>query len=75
VGWFIDLNTPPLLFHSGSTCGFNNFVIQLADDNTSIVFFSNIADNSDPFRTILHLLHQSGYPDLSSVFVLHDQTR
>jgi CubicO group peptidase (beta-lactamase class C family) len=75
AGWFIDLRNPPLLFHSGSTCGFNNFVIQLSDNNTSIIYFSNIADNSDPFRTILHILHQSGYPDLSSVFVLHDQTR
>jgi len=75
AGWFIDLNSPPLLFHSGSTCGFNNFVIQLPGDNTSIVFFSNLADSSDPFRSILAILKDSGYPDLSSVFVLHDQTR
>ncbi|HEV2482713.1 MAG TPA: serine hydrolase domain-containing protein [Puia sp.] len=75
AGWFIDLNSPQLLFHSGSTCGFNNFVIQLPGDDTSIVYFSNIADNSDPFKTILKILHQSGYPDLSSVMVLHDQTR
>jgi CubicO group peptidase (beta-lactamase class C family) len=75
AGWFIDLNSPQLLFHSGSTCGFNNFVIQLPDDNWSIVYFSNIADNSDPFRSILAILKGSGYPDLSSVFVLHNQTR
>lgn len=75
AGWFIDMNSPQLLFHSGSTCGFNNFVIQLPGDNWSIIYFSNIADNSAPFKTILHLLHQSGYPDLSSVFVLDNQTR
>jgi CubicO group peptidase (beta-lactamase class C family) len=75
AGWFIDLNNPPLLFHSGSTCGFNNFVILLPGDDTSIVFFSNLADSSTPFRSILAILHQNGYPDLSSVFILHDQTR
>jgi CubicO group peptidase (beta-lactamase class C family) len=75
AGWFISLSSPQLLFHSGSTCGFANFVIQLPGDAWSIVYFSNIADNSEPFKTILHLLNQSGYPDLSSVFILHDQTR
>jgi CubicO group peptidase (beta-lactamase class C family) len=75
AGWFIDLRSPQLLFHSGSTCGFNNFVIQLPDDMTSIVFFSNLADSSDPFRSILAILKDSGYPDLASVFVLHNQTR
>ena len=75
AGWFIDMNSPELLFHSGSTCGFNNFVIQLTSDGTSIVYFSNIADNSAPFKTILQLLHKSGYPDLSSVFILDNQTR
>ncbi len=75
AGWFIQLASPQLLFHSGSTCGFANFVIQLPGDNWSLVYFSNIADNSAPFKTILHLLKDAGYPDLSSVFALHDQTR
>jgi CubicO group peptidase (beta-lactamase class C family) len=75
AGWFIDLNSPQLLFHSGSTCGFANFVIQLPGDTWSIVYFSNIAENSAPFKTILGILKDTGYPDLSSVFVLHDQTR
>jgi CubicO group peptidase (beta-lactamase class C family) len=75
AGWFLRTDTPQLLFHSGSTCGFQNFVIQLPADNWTMVYFSNIADNSAPFATILHLLQQSGYPDLSSVFHLHDLTR
>lgn len=75
AGWFISLSSPQLLFHSGSTCGFANFVIQLPGDAWSIVYFSNIADNSEPFRSILTILKDSGYPDLSSVFILHDQTR
>ena len=75
AGWFESTGSPLLLFHSGSTCGFANFVIQLPGDNWSIVYFSNIADNNAPFKTILHLLKDAGYPDLSSIFALHDQTR
>jgi CubicO group peptidase (beta-lactamase class C family) len=75
AGWFIQLDSPQLLFHSGSTCGFANFVIQLPGDAWSLVYFSNIADNTAPYKTILHLLKNAGYPDLSSVFALHDQTR
>jgi CubicO group peptidase (beta-lactamase class C family) len=75
AGWFISTNSPQLLFHSGSTCGFANFVIQLPGDNWCITYFSNIADNTDPFRTILHLLYQNGYPDFSPVFRLLELTR
>ena len=75
AGWFLQTHAPQLLFHSGSTCGFQNFVIQLPGDNWSITYFSNIADNIAPFATILHLLQQSGCPDLSSVFHLHELTR
>jgi len=75
AGWFIDNNNPQLLFHSGSTCGFNNYVIILPGNNRSIVCFSNLADNSGPFKKILQLLKDSGYPDLTTVFALHDQTR
>src|ERR1700722_16831472 len=75
AGWFISTNSPQLLFHSGSTCGFANFVIQLPGDNWTLVYFSNIADNSAPFAMILQLLRQSGYPDFSSLFHLHELTR
>jgi CubicO group peptidase (beta-lactamase class C family) len=75
AGWFIQTDSPQLLFHSGSTCGFQNFVIQLPGDDWSIACFSNIADNIAPFSTILQILHQNGYPDFSPVFNLHDLTR
>ena len=75
AGWFLDDNDPRLLFHSGSTCGFANFVIQLPADRESIVFFSNLAGNSAPFKTILQILTASGYPDLTSELALHDETR
>jgi CubicO group peptidase (beta-lactamase class C family) len=75
AGWFIDLSSPQFLFHSGSTCGFATFVIQLPGDAWTITYFSNIADNSTPFKTILGILKAAGYPDLSSVFPLHDLTR
>ena len=70
AGWFIQTDSPQFLFHSGSTCGFANFVIQLPGDNWSITYFSNIADNTDPFKTILTILKETGYPDFSAVFHL-----
>jgi CubicO group peptidase (beta-lactamase class C family) len=75
AGWFESTGSPLLLFHSGSTCGFNNFVIQLPGDEWSIVCFSNLADNPDPFAAILHILKDSGGPDLASVFALDSLTR
>ena len=73
-GWFITGSAPLILFHSGSTCGFSNFVIQLPGDEWSIFYFSNIADNSRPFRDIIHILQQEGVGDFSPVFKLHDMT-
>jgi CubicO group peptidase (beta-lactamase class C family) len=75
AGWFIQTNSPQFLFHSGSTCGFANFVIQLPGDNWSITYFSNIADNTVPFKTILTILKETGYPDFSKVFHLLGFTR
>ncbi len=75
AGWFESSGSPLLLFHSGSTCGFNNFVIQLPGDEWSIVCFSNLADNPAPFAAILHILKDSGGPDLASVFSLDRLTR
>jgi CubicO group peptidase (beta-lactamase class C family) len=75
AGWFITGNSPVILFHSGSTCGFATFVIQLPGDEWSIVYFSNLADNTTPFRAILKIIQDSGMGDLTTVFALHDQTR
>ena len=75
AGWFEEPTPPTLLFHSGSTCGFSNFVVQLPADELSIVFFSNLADNQKPFETITHILKAANFADLDAVFHLHDLTR
>jgi CubicO group peptidase (beta-lactamase class C family) len=75
AGWFITGNSPVILFHSGSTCGFANFVIQIPGDEWSIVYFSNLADNTALFRDILKILKDTGMEDLSPVFSLYEQTR
>ena len=75
AGWFITGNSPVILFHSGSTCGFANFVIQIPGDEWSIVYFSNLADNTTPFRDILKIVKDTGMDDLSPVFRLYEQTR
>jgi CubicO group peptidase (beta-lactamase class C family) len=75
AGWFITGSSPVVLFHSGSTCGFTNFVMQIPGDEWSIVCFSNLADNDTPFRKIIQLLKASGLEDLPAVMNLHDLTR
>jgi CubicO group peptidase (beta-lactamase class C family) len=73
-GWFMTGVAPLILFHSGSTCGFANFVIQLPGDEWSIFYFSNLAGNDAPFREIVRILREEGVADLSAVFRLHDLT-
>jgi len=73
-GWFMTGSSPLILFHSGSTCGFSNFVIQLPGDEWSIFYFSNLADNKGPFRDIVRILQEEGVGDFSPVFRLHDMT-
>ena len=73
-GWFMTGSFPLILFHSGSTCGFSNFVIQLPGDEWSIFYFSNLADNSRPFPDIVRILQEEGAGDFSPVFRLHDLT-
>ncbi|HEV3410917.1 MAG TPA: serine hydrolase domain-containing protein [Puia sp.] len=75
AGWFISTHSPTILFHSGGTCGFNNYVIQIPADDWSITFFSNLADNHATFLQILRLLKASGMTDLTQVLSLEEQTR
>jgi CubicO group peptidase (beta-lactamase class C family) len=75
AGWFISSRSPTILFHSGSTCGFATYIIQIPGDEWSITYFSNLADNQAPFRQILRLLTASGMPDLQPVLDLQEQTR
>jgi CubicO group peptidase (beta-lactamase class C family) len=75
AGWFISSQSPTVLFHSGSTCGFATYIIQIPADDWSIIYFSNLADNHIPFRQILKLLEASGITGLSAAVGLQDLTR
>ncbi|MDO6435147.1 serine hydrolase domain-containing protein [Flavitalea sp. BT771] len=73
-GWFMTGRSPLILFHSGSTCGFANFVIQVPGDEWSIVYFSNLAGNSGPFRDMVRILREEGGVDLTDAFRLRELT-
>jgi CubicO group peptidase (beta-lactamase class C family) len=75
AGWFINSQSPAILFHSGSTCGFANYIIQIPGDEWSITYFSNLAENHAPFLQILKLLEASGITGLSGAVGLQDLTR
>lgn len=74
-GWFYFDKGIPALFHSGSTCGFSTYSINIPSQKTSIVYFSNIAGNSEPFKRILEALNEEGIHNPSEVFSLHQLTR
>ncbi|MFA6945249.1 MAG: serine hydrolase domain-containing protein [Pedobacter sp.] len=74
-GWFYFNKGNPALFHSGSTCGFSTFSINIPEQKTSIVYFSNIAGNSESFKKILEVLAKEGISNPSEVFSLHQLTR
>ena len=74
-GWFYFDKGIPALFHSGSTCGFSTYAINIPEQKTSIVYFSNIAGNSEPFKKILEVLNEEGIRSPAEVFSLHQLTR
>ncbi len=74
-GWFYFDKDQPSLFHSGSTCGFSTFSINIPGQKTSIVYFSNIANNSAPWKKILDVLASEGIGNPAQVFQLHELTR
>ena len=74
-GWFYFDKGIPALFHSGSTCGFSTYSINIPEQKTSIVYFSNIAGNSEPFKKILEILNKAGIGSPAEVFSLHQLTR
>jgi len=74
-GWFYFDKGSPALFHSGSTCGFSTYSINIPSQKTSIVYFSNIAGNSEPFKKILEVLNTVGIRSPAEVFSLHQLTR
>jgi CubicO group peptidase (beta-lactamase class C family) len=74
-GWFYFDKGNPALFHSGSTCGFSTYSINIPGQKTSIVYFSNIAGNAEPFKKILEILNKAGIGSPAQVFSLHQLTR
>lgn len=74
-GWFYFDKGSPALFHSGSTCGFSTYSVNIPEQKTSIVYFSNIAGNSEPFKKILEVLKKEGINSPAEVFSLHQLTR
>ncbi|HTR29025.1 MAG TPA: serine hydrolase domain-containing protein [Puia sp.] len=75
AGWFITRTRPRILYHSGSTCGFENQVIWIPGSGWSIVFFSNLAGNTAAFAKILEILDAAGTPKLTGIMTLEAQTR
>jgi len=74
AGWFELLSQEPVLFHSGSTCGFNDFVIWMPSTKLSIVMFSNLADRLSIFSKVLMVLKEEGIGDFSAVLKMHALT-
>lgn len=74
AGWFQTGSQQEILFHSGSTCGFNNYVIEVPKRRLSIIYFSNLADNVNSFKAIVRIIKESGFGNFGSVFTLHDLT-
>jgi CubicO group peptidase (beta-lactamase class C family) len=75
AGWFITGTAPRVLYHSGSTCGFENQVIWMPEDEWSIVYFSNLADNTPPITKILSIIDDVGASKLIRILTLEEQTR
>lgn len=74
AGWFETGLHNEILFHSGSTSGFNNYVIEVPKQKFSVIYFSNKADNEKSFKAITGVIKQSGLGDFSEVFKLYNLT-
>ncbi|MCP9770863.1 class A beta-lactamase-related serine hydrolase [Lacihabitans sp. LS3-19] len=74
-GWFVSKGKPEVLFHSGSTCGFTNMVLEVPASQTLVVYFTNLADNSTSFAPIESILKKHKIlPAYFSSKVLHERT-
>ena len=57
LGWFFSKRADGGLemSHTGSTCGFANIVVRIPKEKLLIVYFSNIANNSKPYKELFKL--------------------
>lgn len=74
AGWFFCRPANPILFHSCSTSGFNNFVIAIPGQKFLLAYFSNKADNKTNAASVIKLLANASYPELADILVLHELT-
>ncbi len=75
AGWFYQQPDKPILFHSGSTCGFNNYVVSIPSKRFLMACFSNKADNKANASAIMKILVDAGYPELATILTLDDLTQ
>jgi len=75
AGWFYRQPASPVLFHSGSTCGFNNFVVSIPSKRFLMAYFANKADNKTNAEAVMRILAQSGQPELSTILTLDALTQ
>jgi CubicO group peptidase (beta-lactamase class C family) len=67
AGWFDAQWKRRVLFHSGSSCGFNNFVILIPKEKCTVIYFSNLAENLEPFRSVMKAMKEMGNPEFSDL--------
>ncbi|GAB4019558.1 serine hydrolase domain-containing protein [Spirosoma koreense] len=75
AGWFFQRPDHPILFHSGSTCGFNNYVVCHPQKQLLIALFSNRASNKASAVSVVNVLTAAGYPELANMLALDDLTQ
>ncbi|GAB4037839.1 serine hydrolase domain-containing protein [Spirosoma gilvum] len=75
AGWFFRQPSNPVLFHSGSTCGFNNFVVSIPDKNFLMAYFSNKADNKTNAAAVLRILATTYPTELADILTLDELTQ
>lgn len=75
AGWFFRQPANPVLFHSGSTCGFNNYVIMIPEKRFLMAYFSNRADNKANASAVLKILADAGQTEIADILALDDLTR
>lgn len=75
VGWFFRQPENPILFHSGSTCGFNNYVVSIPGRRFLMAYFSNKANNKPSAVNVVKVLADAGYPELADILTLDGLTQ
>lgn len=75
AGWFFSNPEKPVLFHSGSTCGFNNFVVYIPSQKFLMAYFANRANNKANAAAVLQLLATAEQHTLADLLKLDELTQ